>query len=284
LKATEHDEGEIEVDVGEAKMITKNCTPKQHQPACPVKVAALTQTATLAVTEADTQNPLLIGEHDDEATLIERGVKLLNHLAEQANRGESVGVGYAQFVCCVHGVKSFEEVTKHPYTRADTANVLDLAHRITREAGRKPVAKNGVKLKAGMDTFIWRAKPNHPRPSKAFESTPYTGFGLRLMSSLNDVIGIPTEGKDLIIVAAVNNVLYFRVFDGDGKVVVDTDEKRLTGQARQIEGLREQLERLWPPHELTTSDKGRVVTAYAELEWKTAFPDGTRRLLDGCDL
>jgi hypothetical protein len=29
LKATGHDEGEIEAGVGEGKMITKNCTPKQ---------------------------------------------------------------------------------------------------------------------------------------------------------------------------------------------------------------------------------------------------------------
>jgi hypothetical protein len=149
LKATEHDEGEIEVDVGEAEMIPKDRAPKQ--------------------------NPLLINKHDDEATLIKRGVKLLNHLVKRANRGESVGVGYAQFVCCIHGVKSFQEVTKHPYTQADTANVLDLAHRITAAARpRKLVIKNGVVLEAGMDTFIWRAKPPHERPSKAFESTPYT--------------------------------------------------------------------------------------------------------------
>ena len=80
-------------------MITKNCTPKQHRTACPLKVAELTQTATLDVTEANTQNPLLI----------ERGIKLLNHLVERANQGESVGVGYAQFVCCVHG-ESFRSV------------------------------------------------------------------------------------------------------------------------------------------------------------------------------
>jgi len=91
------------------------------------------------------------------------------------------------------------------------------------------------------------------------------GFDLRLMSSLNDVSGIPSEGKNLIFVATVNNVLHFRIFDGDGKVVVDTDEKRLTEQARQIEDLRKQLKSLWPPHELTTSDKGRVVTAVTSI-------------------
>ena len=77
------------------------------------------------------------------------------------------------------------------------------------------------------------------------------------MSSLNDVSGIPTEGKDLIIVAAVKSVLHFRIFDGDGKVVVDTDERKLTEQARPIEALRKQLESLWPPHELTSSEEGR---------------------------
>jgi hypothetical protein len=99
--------------------------------------------------------------------------------------------------------------------------------------------------------------------AKALDSR--NGIDLRLMSSLNDVCGIPTEGKNLIIVAAVNSVLHFRIFDGDGKVVVDTDEKRLTEQARQIEDLRKQLESLWPPHVLTRSDKGRVITAVTSI-------------------
>jgi hypothetical protein len=80
---------------------------------------------------------------------------------------------------------------------------------------------------------------------------PILGCDLRLMSSVKDVNGIPTAGKNLIIVAAVDNVLHFRIFDLDGKVVLDTDEKHLAEQARQIEDLRKQLESLWPPHELT---------------------------------
>jgi len=102
------------------------------------------------------------------------------------------------------------------------------------------------------------------------------GFDLRLMSSLFHVSSIPTEGKALIIVAEVNNVLYFRIIDGDGKVVVDTNEQRLmgqpmrnlrqlTGQARQIEDLRKQLESLWPPHELTWSDKDQVTKAVTSI-------------------
>ena len=105
---------------------------------------------------------------------------------------------------------------------------------------------------------------------KTFVSdTLSVGSDLRWMSSLNDVSGIPTAGKNLIIVADVNNVLHFRIFDGDCKVVVDTDEKRLTEQAPQIKDLRDlrkQLESsLWPPHELTRSENGRIITAVTSI-------------------
>jgi hypothetical protein len=92
-----------------------------------------------------------------------------------------------------------------------------------------------------------------------------TGFDLRLMSPLNDVSGVPTEGKNLIIVAAVKDVLHFRILDGAGKVVVDTNEKRLTEQAGRIKDLKEQLKSVWPPHELTRSDKGRVIAAVTSI-------------------
>ena len=98
------------------------------------------------------------------------------------------------------------------------------------------------------------------------------------MSLLNDVSDIPTVGQNLIIVAAVNKVLHFRIFDDDGKVVVDTDEKRLTEQARQIEDLRKQLESLWPPHELTRSDKDRVITAVTSIVGHTPEKSVDKRI------
>jgi len=98
------------------------------------------------------------------------------------------------------------------------------------------------------------------------------GRDLRLMSSLKDQGEIPTKGKDVIIVAAVENVLHFRMFDGNGKVVVDTDEKRLAEHARQVEDLRQQLLGLWPPHELTGSEKGRLGTAVTSIVGHTRGP------------
>ncbi|MBX6311762.1 MAG: SUMF1/EgtB/PvdO family nonheme iron enzyme [Isosphaeraceae bacterium] len=82
------------------------------------------------------------------------------------------------------------------------------------------------------------------------------------MSSLNDAGGLPTEEKNLIVVAAVNHVLHFRMFDGDGKTVVDTNETKLPKQARHIEDLRKQLE---PPHELTKSEKTWVIAAVTSI-------------------
>ena len=88
---------------------------------------------------------------------------------------------------------------------------------------RLPVNDYEAMLRKSFDQLP--QKPSEEQNDKAKKNV-YQGFDLRLMSAvLNDVSGILTEGKDLIIVAAVNHVLHFRIFDGDGKVVVDTDER-----------------------------------------------------------
>jgi hypothetical protein len=116
----------------------------------------------------------------------------------------------------------------------------------------------------GNDGALWHLWQTAPSGAWS-EWLPHGGFNLRLMSSLDEVNGIPTEGKNLIIVAAVNNVLHFRIFDADGNVAVDLDERKLVEQTPQIEALRKQLEGLWPPHELTRNEKGRVVTAVTSI-------------------
>jgi len=91
------------------------------------------------------------------------------------------------------------------------------------------------------------------------------------MSSVNDVSGIPTVGKSLIIVAVVDHVLHFRIFEDDGTLFVNTDEKLLTKRARQIEDLRKQLESLWPPHELTKNEKVRVIAGVTSIFGRALF-------------
>ena len=119
---------------------------------------------------------------------------------------------------------------------------------------------------------------------------PPMGCDLRLMPSVNDVSGIPTEGRNLVIVADVNNVLHFRIFERDGRMGVDTDETKLKNETGQINDLRDQLKRLWPPHELTRNEKIVInsvvalivaypcVTAIEALHWPTrSSPTRPRR-------
>jgi len=101
-------------------------------------------------------------------------------------------------------------------------------------------------------------------------------YDLRLISSEKDVSDVPTKGKELIIVAAADDALHFRIFDGDGELVVEIDEKRLAAQARQIEDLRRQLVGLWPPHWLTDSEKDQIITAVTSM-----FGDTLRRTDSG---
>ncbi len=71
----------------------------QHTP-----VEAIRLERNLHDADATFRNPLLLDDRDDNGEeLIERGVRLYRYLAQCANAGASIGVGYAQFVCCVHG-------------------------------------------------------------------------------------------------------------------------------------------------------------------------------------
>jgi hypothetical protein len=69
----------------------------------------------------------------------------------------------------------------------------------------------------------------------------------------------------MIIVADVNHLLHFRMFDDHGEMLMDTDETRLTERAGRIEDFRKQFDRLWPRHPLTRSEKARVITAVRSI-------------------
>jgi Leucine-rich repeat (LRR) protein len=100
-------------------------------------------------------------------------------------------------------------------------------------------------------------------------------YDLRLLSSL-DASGTPPGAKSLIVVADVSKQLHFRVFDSDGKTVIDTDEKTLAEKGQQIEYTKEQrvqqiedfkklLKTLSPPHVLTADEKDQLITAIASI-------------------
>ena len=90
-------------------------------------------------------------------------------------------------------------------------------------------------------------------------------FDVELISSVLNVNDIRKEGKALVVVAAVGKVLHFRVFDSNGKMVVDTDEKKLPRFAPQILQLRNQLQGLWLSHELTQNEKALVTSLVTSI-------------------
>src|SRR5262249_40889021 len=75
------------------------------------------------------------------------------------------------------------------------------------------------------------------------------GVGLQLITPADGVDGIPKTGRNLVVIAGLGDVLHLRVFDGDGRIVLDADETRLVAQAGPIAALKAQLENLWPPHQ-----------------------------------
>jgi hypothetical protein len=91
------------------------------------------------------------------------------------------------------------------------------------------------------------------------------GKGELRLISVKDYSCIPTCGKNLIVVAAIENVLYFRLFDDSGNMVVDIDERKLRAKTGPIAELKKQLENLWPPHKLAEEEKDRVISAVASI-------------------
>ncbi len=90
---------------------------------------------------------------------------------------------------------------------------------------------------------------------------------LRLMPNVNDLKALPSAGKRLIIVADVNHTLHLRLFDVEGKMVLDSDAKRLTNTWADY--LQRLVPRLWPPHELTHIEKLSVINAVTTLAGRT---------------
>jgi hypothetical protein len=84
------------------------------------------------------------------------------------------------------------------------------------------------------------------------------GCDVRLMPSIHGP-EIPIEGKDLIIVADRDGTLFLRMFDGDGRMVVDTTDGLYSDEHRA------QFASLWPPHELTLVEKLQVIAYVIRL-------------------
>ena len=71
---------------------------------------------------------------------------------------------------------------------------------------------------------------------------------------------IPKEGKSLVIVAKMEDgSLHFRVFDNEGKRVVDKQENGLTNQSEAISNLKKALADLWEKPETSKEEEIKII-------------------------
>lgn len=86
------------------------------------------------------------------------------------------------------------------------------------------------------------------------------GFDVRLMPAAKSTDEMPTSGRSLVVVAEVNNLLHFRIFDGAGEMIEDSDESMFPKCALWMDDLS-RLVKLWgPPHVLTRNDQDSIIS------------------------
>jgi serine/threonine protein kinase/formylglycine-generating enzyme required for sulfatase activity len=98
----------------------------------------------------------------------------------------------------------------------------------------------------------------------------FLGPDLQLMS-WGDGSGVPTSGKNLVIVGTDNTgQLHVRIFDALGKLITDTDETQLPQtQADAISTLKQHLPGLLPPHVLTAAENAQVIAEATSIVGQT---------------
>ena len=97
---------------------------------------------------------------------------------------------------------------------------------------------------------------------------------LRLMPSANDLNALPSAGKRLFIVANVDHLLHLRMFDLEGKMLLDSDAKRFT--STWVQYIEQLVPNLWPPHEFTEIEKISIINAIRNLAGRTVADEMRR--------
>jgi hypothetical protein len=85
------------------------------------------------------------------------------------------------------------------------------------------------------------------------------GYDVRLIHS-STTLDLPTTGKEVVILGHHDDGIFFRIFDSEGRIVIDWVD-----DPGRIGALEEQLPSLDPPHELITTEKGWIIAAVTSL-------------------
>jgi hypothetical protein len=98
---------------------------------------------------------------------------------------------------------------------------------------------------------------NPPMPRRKQLTVPAMRFDLRLMS-VDATDEIEDEGRNLVIVALVGGYLHIRIFNANGKMVVDKPERNLHAGER-LTALKQRLGRLPEASGLSQQEKQKIV-------------------------
>lgn len=120
--------------------------------------------------------------------------------------------------------------------------------------------------------ILWREEKERRRSCAVLNNRGFAcnGYDLRLIS-WGDGSGVPTAGKNLIIVGTDNKGrLHIRMFYSRGIPVTDTDETKLPSiQAEAISALKQQLPGLIHPRVLTDTEKAQVIAQLTSIVGQT---------------
>ena len=85
-----------------------------------------------------------------------------------------------------------------------------------------------------------------------------TEFDLNLIS-VENVTQLPQTGEDVVVIADVNNRLHFRIFDSEGKIILNDGESELPQFQNEIDQVRKDLGDLWNQPELSDENKADIL-------------------------
>ncbi|WP_422927143.1 hypothetical protein [Singulisphaera sp. PoT] len=92
----------------------------------------------------------------------------------------------------------------------------------------------------------------------AISEAEVSKYDVMILAEARDMRDLPRKGKNLVVVAAIENVFFFKLFNGEGKVLTTWMQVLpvpLDGFFRD----------LWPPRELTRVEKNQIVGAFSGL-------------------
>jgi proton-dependent oligopeptide transporter, POT family len=106
---------------------------------------------------------------------------------------------------------------------------------------------------------------------------PFPEVDLRLIPAAQDEKAIPTEGKNLVIVASTDRGPRIRIFDEAGKQVADRvadpDEPKLTVQAKkEIEDFKKALDKSWSVKDLSPVERHGILSRAISIGGYPGFP------------